>query len=81
MNNEERSIVVREKVGKFAELAKSKGYHIDAIKSACFIAGSQEMYDNFGDFPEALDKVIELCKQYDKESDFLQEVLLLAGIE
>ena len=81
MNSEERSIIVKEKVGQFAELAKFKGYHIDAVKAACFIAGSKEMHDNFADYPEALDKMIELCQQIEKEDMFLQTVIELAGIK
>lgn len=81
MSSEERSNIVRDKVGKFAELAKSKNYNIDTIKSACIIAGSEQMHKNFGDYPEALDKLIELCKQTDDEEIFLQKVLLLAGID
>lgn len=81
MNENERSELVKSKVRKFADLAKSKDFHIDTVKSACIIAGSEQMHKNYGDYPEALDKVVELCKQIDDEEKFLQEVLSLAGID
>ncbi|AWW06097.1 MAG: hypothetical protein [Caudoviricetes sp.] len=82
MTDAERLEVLGEKVKKFGELAKSKGFHKEEIiKPACILAGSQEMHDNYGDTLKAMDKIIELCEQIDDEEKFLQEVLALTGIE
>lgn len=77
MASEKERQIAKEKLEQFIKLAKAKNYSVDTVKSACIIAGSQEMYDNFGDYPQALDKCCELCKKYDDVSKMLEELLKL----
>ena len=82
MDNNERSVIRREKLRKFFQLAKSKGFHKEeTMKPACIIAFSEQMEENYGDEFKALDKITELCQEYDYETDFIDAVLKLAGIE
>ena len=71
--------IAKEKLEKFLTLAKSKNYSMSMIKAACIIAGSEQMYDNFGDYSDALDKCCELCEKYDDAGQMLEELLRLAG--
>lgn len=79
MATDKQREIAREKLDKFIKLAKSKGYREETIKAACIIAGSEQMYDNFGDYPEALDKCYELCEKYDNSGQMLEELLKLSG--
>ncbi len=82
MTESEKLDVYGEKIILFGKLAKSKGFDKEnIIKPACIIAASKEMHENYGDNLEAMDKVIELCKEIDDGEKFLQAVLKLAGIE
>ena len=81
MTKEERSNFIKQKSREFIELARLKKYHEESIKVAGMLAVSDDMHRNYGDSPQALDKLIELCKMYDDESEFLGAVLKLAGIE
>ena len=82
MNDTEKLEEFGKKVEEFGKLAKSKGFDKEnIIKSACIIACSEQMEEHYGDELKAMDKVIELCTQYDDGEKFLQQVLLLAGIE
>lgn len=82
MTDKEKYAELEKKASEFCKLAKSKGFDKEyIIKPACIVACSEQMDEHYGDELEAMDKVIELCEKYDDGEKFLQQVLLLAGIE
>lgn len=77
MATDKERAIAKEKLDKFITLAETKGYRIETIKAACMVAGSDQMYEKFGDYIAALDKCCELCDKYDDSGQMLDELLKL----
>lgn len=79
---DDQTDVFGDKVREFLGLATDKGFPKDeVIMPACIMAGSKQMHEHYGDSIKAMEKVIELCKQYDDQEEFLEAVLRLTGVE
>ena len=74
-----RTETVNKKADEFIGLARGKGYRDETIEIAFMLACSVDMHEKVGDTPIALDKAIELCKQYNNGSEFIKEYIALIG--